>query len=313
VNKRDELVMNAVSGKRANSKGWVRANCPFCELKTGKSDKKLCLGLRVDIGKWHCFRCGSGGLLFASQEELEALGEMRPSVMEADDQERAAMEPPDGFVELFDGHEFSFPGDFMRDYLTGTGFTEDGQRKRELPEATCREARVGAVFDGCGGGCEPRCIRCKIRGRIVVPIFDVGGDAWLGWSARSCWKDATRKYLYPPGMRRAEIMYNQRALHVETDVPAYVVEGVFDSIALWPDGVAVLGKVSREQEEALMTAKRPVVSAFDGDAWREGRALAQKLRHAGVRSGYVRLASGVDPDEVPRDVLDRYAAESLEA
>lgn len=313
MSSRDELVTSAVSGRRANSKGWVRANCPFCELKTGKADKKQCLGLRVDVGKWHCFRCGSGGLLNASEDDLRDLGNMRPVKTAAE--ERIAIEPPEGFTPLFDGKEYSFPGDFMREYLTGKGYTADGDRKRELPEDVCRAAQIGAVFDGCGGACKEngdgvRCTRCKIRGRVVVPILDVDGS-WRGWSARAMWK-ASRKYLYPPGMQRAEILYNPGALRVETNKPVYVVEGVFDVIALWPDAVALLGKASEEQRDMLKDAKRPVVVCLDGDAWREGRALRDWLRLKGRCAGFIRMSAGEDPDEVNRAVLDRFAAESLE-
>jgi DNA primase len=88
---------------------------------------------------------------------------------------------------------------------------------------------------------------------------------------------------------------------------------VFDAIALWPDGVAVLGKPSPMQREAMIQARRPVVVCLDGDAWREAYALATLLRVEGQRAGFVRLGPGVDPDEVPRAELDARAAACLEA
>lgn len=308
----DDLILAAIAGKRPSATGWARGNCPWCEIKTGKPDKKQCLGVLVTVGHWHCFRCGSSGYLHAGNGELEDLA--RDVIISEADREsiRAAMEPPDGFTLLFDGIEFSFAGDLMRDYLTGTGRTLDGDRKRELSESVCKSAGIGAIFSGCGSRCEPRCIRCRIRGRVVVPIFADDGVTWLGWSARALFK-TSRKYLYPPGMQRADLLYNHRALHVETWRPVFVVEGVFDAIALYPDAVAVLGKTSLQQEDALLLAKRPIVVCMDGDAWREGRALSLRLRQKKKHAGFVRLEAGEDPDEVPRDVLDHYAAKSLEA
>ena len=309
---RDAIVLAAISGRRPSRKGWVRANCPFCELSTGKADKKQCLGLRVDTGGWHCFRCGAAGYLHMGEEELAEVANKRPAALTLEEATRA-IEPPDGFVPLFEDDDFA--GDFFRSYLTGTGRTEDGERKRELPEAVCRAAGIGAVYSGCGSDCRAgdpprRCIRCRIRGRVVVPILDADGP-WLGWSARAVFS-SSRKYLYPEDMARADILYNRRALSVETDKPALVVEGVFDALALWPDAVAVLGKPSEPQKEMLRAAARPVVTVMDGDAWREGRALSDWLRFHGRRAGYVRMAPGVDPDEVPRADLERLAAESLE-
>lgn len=309
---RDALVLSAISGRRASAKGWIRANCPFCELSTGKADKKQCLGVQVDSGSWHCFRCGAAGYLHMGEDELEeatrkrrAAPSLGPTIPE--------IEVPDGFVPLFEDPPLG--SEFFRDYLTGVGRTSDGERKRELPEATCREAKIGAVFSGCGVDCRSgdpprRCTRCKLRGRVVVPILDVDGR-WLGWSARAVFP-SSRKYIYPSDMPRAELLYNRAALNVRTEVPALVVEGVFDAIALWPDGVAVLGKTSEAQREYLRAAERPVVVVMDGDAWREGRALSDWLRFHGRRAGYVRMAPGVDPDEVPRADLDRLAAASLE-
>jgi hypothetical protein len=317
VKEESSLVLNAMAGKRPNSKGWARANCPLCELRTGKPDKKLCLGLRVDTGSWHCFRCGAEGFIFRSDMPDNLASFRSTSRVEAKAEPRG-MDPLVGFIPLFgEQRDRSFSADFMREYLTGKGRTPEGERCRELPPATLQEASVGAVFEGCGrdhrAADEPICNRCLARGRIVVPIFDVDGVTWLGWSARATPGLRTlRKYVYARGMARADIMYNERALAVETDVPVFVVEGVFDVLALWPDAVAVLGKPSPEQKEALAEAKRPIVVAFDGDATREGVALARLLRHQGQRAGCVRLAAGTDPDEVPRADLDEWAARSLE-
>jgi hypothetical protein len=303
VSRRDDLVLNAVAGRRANSTGWVRGNCPWCEIQTGKSDRKQCLGLHILTGKWHCFRCGSAGLIQNLPEDLATL-RVDPTI--AVEEQKRAMEPPDGYTPLFDGDD-----DWLvrlaraepLGYLSGRGITD----------ALGSEAKIGAVFDGCGEKCEPCCTRCKLRRRIIVPILAVDGESWLGWSARAWFKNAKRKYLYPAGMRRAEILYNHRALLQETDVPVYVVEGVFDALALWPDAVAVLGKPSPPQKEALVTALRPVVVCLDGDAWREADALTRWLRFNKQRAGFLRLPPETDPDEMDRAELNERAVQSLEA
>lgn len=237
----------------------------------------------------NCFRCGDAGLILDVPEDLET---SRPTVAGKREEGPRPIDPPPGFIPLYEGDGldsmFCYPA---LEYLRGRG----------LPDELGREARVGAVLEG------------RYRGRVVVPIFGLDNETWLGWSARAYFAGATRKYLYPEGMMRAELIYNHRALHVATDRPALVVEGVFDALALWPDGVAVLGKPSPFQVEAFEVAKRPIVTVLDGDAWREGHALARKLRFHGQRAGSIRLPPGVDPDEVDRADLDRWADESLSA
>jgi hypothetical protein len=286
-NRRGDMVLNAVAGRRASNSGWVRGNCPFCEMKTDKPDRKQCLGLHVATGKWHCFRCGSGGIITDLPDDIT---DLKPETPE-DKETRRPVEPPEGFRPIYDG-----------DWLTALMCAAplDYLRGRGLSDELGKEAGIGAVFEG------------KLRGRVVVPIYDLDGGTWLGWSARAWYAGAFRKYLYPSGMMRAELIYNHKALHVATDKPVYVVEGVFDALALWPDAVAVLGKPSSFQVDALEIAKRPVVVCFDGDAWREGDALSRKLRFLGQRAGFIRLGPGIDPDEMDRAELDKLAFESLE-
>ena len=58
---RTDDVLAAVDGRKPTAKGWVRANCPFCEFSYGKVDRTLALSLNTLSGKWHCFRCGERG------------------------------------------------------------------------------------------------------------------------------------------------------------------------------------------------------------------------------------------------------------
>ncbi len=107
-------------------------------------------------------------------------------------------------------------------------------------------------------------------------------------------------YLYPKRMRRPELLYNEPALYVETDVPVLVCEGVFDAAVAFPDSVACLGKPLQAHVEKLRRARRPVVVCLDGDAWEEGWALAQTLKLHGVCAGNLRLPPKTDPEELGR-------------
>lgn len=281
----EELARRALREARPSPTGWWRADCPFCEARTGKADRKKCWGIRKVTGHWHCFRCGASGRL-EGEEFSDAPAPERDVLAEID--------PPEGFALLGEG-----PGATAaslapaRAYLAGRGMT---------PEMV-RAARIGA------------CARGFHYGRVVVPVLADDGH-WLGWVART-WvpkpAPGCRKYLYPTGMARGEVFYNGAALRAPSDSPVLVVEGAFDALALWPDAVATLGTPSAAQLQALALSPRPVAWALDGDAWEQGEAYATRLRVEGQRSGSVRLPPCKDPDQVPLAWLREEAARCIAA
>lgn len=275
-----KAVERALHGARSSLTGWHRANCPECLSRTGKADHKQALSINVRSGVFWCWKCKLKGRL-PNAAELPPGDDPREALP-------ATMEPPPGFVTLAskDGRE-SLALEPARAYA----------RKR-CPEELWLEVAIGACAQGPYGG------------RVIIPILDVDDQTWLGWVGRT-WAPSDRAYTYPKGMNRGNVLYNARALVAETEAPLLVVEGVFDAIHLWPDAVAVLGKASELQMEALAATHRPVVIVLDGDAWMEGYSMATRLKFHGRQAGYVRLPPTLDPDEVPRDWLDNAVRESL--
>ncbi len=266
---------------RTNGDGWGRTNCPFCVFKLGKADRKRCFSVNNQTGFYKCFRCGIAGRL----KGFDSYGYMPPEPVAQQPSTEAAT-PPENYMPIY-----TDPG--------LTAYTLAPARKylasRNLSVAQQAEAKIGACATGRYGQ------------RVVVPLLDSDRETWLGWVARSWKKDAERKYLYPKGMVRS--LYNHAVLLEQSDEPVYVVEGVFDALALWPYAVAVLGKPTEQHIEALISARRPVVMVLDGDAWEEGWALSMRLKMEGQVAGNIRLAPGVDPDEV--DMADLWEAAKM--
>lgn len=207
-----------------------------------------------------------------------------------EEEERPVMEPPSEFYELCRGEgRGSMSLDPARKYLRGRGLAD---------EKLWATARIGACAEGF------------YAGRVIVPVLSPDGD-WLGFVGRAWVKKHDVPYLYPRGMARREVLYNHAALLGEGDRPVFVVEGVMDALALWPDAVAVLGKPSAGQLIALAESPRPIAVALDGDAWAEGEKLAMQLQTEGQRAGNIKLPPGKDPDEVPRQWLDEEARRCL--
>lgn len=263
---------------RTNGSGYARTNCPFCVEKLGKSDRKRCFSVNHDTGFYRCFRCGTSGRLLGFNDPYSPPEEPKPQQPSTE-----AASPPENYLPVYEGDGLTaFTLAPARKYLASRNLSVDQQA----------EAKIGACATGRYGQ------------RVVVPLLDSDRDTWLGWVARSWKKDAERKYLYPRGMVRS--LYNHAILLEESDEPVYVVEGVFDALALWPYAVAVLGKPTEQHIEALISARRPVVMVLDGDAWEEGWALSMRLKMEGQTAGNIRLAPGVDPDEV--DLADLWEA-----
>lgn len=292
----EELLANAAHGKRPTEAGWLRLNCPLCELRIGKGDRRQSMGLSVTSFRFECYRCGATGRLSKPLDEFR--GYEVSGIAARVPQE--VMDPPEGFYAL--GEEPGRSAGVLaeaRDYLAGVG---DSARPKPLTDTLLRESGIGACVSGYWAH------------RIVIPIFDLTGE-WANYSTRlypPYDKGDVKKYLYPKGGRR-NILYNHVALLEETEMPVLVVEGCFDALAHWPHAVAVLGKPTHGHIEALANCQRPVVFALDGDAWEEAWALTLQLRARGQKAGWVKLAPGVDPDEIPTETLMEAAMACLGA
>lgn len=264
-------VESAAAGARASSTGWHRTNCPCCLTRTGKSDYKGALAINARTGVFKCWKCSLKGRMSGKFEDFEREEEVAP----------IKMEPPEHYVTLA-SHEGQ------------TSFSLEPAR-----EYAAKRCDPSMWFEiGIGG-----CARGYYAGRVIVPIYDLDDQTWAGWVGRT-WYPSEKAYTYPKGMNRAAMLYNPRAVYADTEEPLLVVEGVFDAIHLWPNAVAILGKASEPQMEALASSNRPIVMVLDGDAWMEGWSMAAVLKLRGRVAGSVRLPPTLDPDEVPRDWLD---------
>jgi hypothetical protein len=278
----DDIARRAIRDiERVSDKGWGRVPCPFCLSKTGKLDRRRSFGFNIDSGEYHCFKCGIRGRLLSER------GEVKERIVDRRDRsEDPELGPPDGYTPLW------------REPGLGSMVFEPALKylaRRGVGSQTIEEARIGACVDG------------RLRGRVVVPAFDDGGE-WYGWVAR-LWNNPPRgsrtaKYLTADGMDTYRRLFNESALDVETDDPLILVEGVYDALPLWPEASAFFGKPADGQFDRLCSARRPLVVALDGDAWIEAEMLALRLSLQDVRAGWLKLPPTRDPgDMAPSKIL----------
>jgi len=270
---REAVIQLALSGD-AGLSGWVRGDCPFCVVRTGKQDRRRSLGVNVTNGFYVCHKCEVKG-------KVEVASVVQSSVFVAD--EKKEIEKPEGYVPLWrepglNAHVFAD----ARCYLRGRGFG------RAIWDAV----RIGAVYEG------------YFEKRIVVPLFKTKKRIDLvGWVARDWTGSALRKYLYPQGMDRTETMFEGWRLFEESQEPLMIVEGVFDALPYYGHAIAVLGKPTYGQIELMKKSTRTMIVVLDGDAWETGYALAQKLKLNTNKAAYVKLPAGEDPASVDREWL----------
>lgn len=303
-----DLLNSVLPDAKLTASGWWVTRCPFCIARVGTPGRGRKLGVRDDTGVYHCFRCGAVGKVpGARARDLKRMTEQR-AAQRVGPVENEAFSFPESFTTLHDEPGRSALSlEDARAYVAGRKVSDDVQRA----------VRLGA------------CTRGKFAGRVVVPLFpdlthDVVGpqkgstpDLWgfigRAWVAK---EDCDTPYLYPMGMPKGVVLYNQPALWRATEEPLGVVEGSFDTFPLYPDGAAVLGDVgdmSDEQFWMLVDARRPVCAIPDGDAWAKGLGIALRLRIEGQRAGCVVLPPKTDPDEVPTDLLREHMRRAIEA
>lgn len=276
---RQDNVLEAIQYGSKSSKGW-RARCPFC-VRQGHQTKKQNLYVSAKSGKWFCYRCHSVGYLDGYDHEAheEELGEI------------ATFAPPRGWTPLGWGEgASSMFASQAREYA----------HKRGLSTVLMQTAQVGISTLPPENPEE----ELDWRGRLIIPILDAEHKTWVGFVGRDYTGRLEPTYQYPDGMSRGRILYNARSLLEVTDEPVLVVEGVLDALQFWPDAVAVLGTWTKQHVALLAQSNRPVLAVLDGDAWRKGEGLSLALKLAGVRSGWLRLPPGMDPDEIKPWILN---------
>jgi hypothetical protein len=267
-------VAEALKHARHSGTGWWRADCPLCLKRTGKADRKQALAINIHSGVYVCWKCqATGSIKTKGMDSVipDEIIENTPPVILQDT-------PPPGYTPLAGDRSMSLGP--ARAYAA-----------KRCPEERWAEVGIGA------------CISGKYAGRVIVPVMTEDGRDWVGWVGRT-WFKSDRAYSYPKGMNRGDVLYRGAQLWEHTDEPLIVVEGVFDALYMWPHGVALLGKASEYQMEALFESPRPVVIILDGDAWEEAYAMKLRLQlHGKKHVGHVRLPPKKDPDDMPRDWL----------
>jgi hypothetical protein len=253
---------------------WIGVECPFC----GGGSNRPGLGFSFQSHRWGtCWKCGPHSLwdvLTAYEVPRERirglLGQLSPERRQSQPETRGKLELPAGLGELGRAH---------RRYLEGRGFDPD---------------ELAQLWGLRGIG-----VAASLAWRIFIPIRRDGET--VSWTTRALSNDVPPTERYRGAGRgqesvpRAEVLFGEE--YVRHGV--VVTEGPFDVFAVGPGAVCTCGTgFSRGQVRRLVRYPIRVV-AFDRDAGRRARQLADALSPF-PGSTYLVQLSGKDPAETPR-------------
>ena len=144
--------------------------------------------------------------------------------------------------------------------------------------------------------------------RVVFPIHDSAGQL-VGYAGRRL-DGGEPRYLFPPGFRKSQVVFNLHRAVKEAAGCAVVVEGFFDCLRVhqagYPNVVALLGVSLSEVQEQLLVERFPrLVLMLDGDeAGRRGsQQLAARLKGK-VSLSVVEVPSGRQPDQLSSEEME---------
>ncbi|MGH7570545.1 MAG: DNA primase [Gemmatimonadota bacterium] len=319
--------------------------CPFHAEKTPS------FTVTPEKQMYYCFGCQAGGNAFTFLMQHEKLEFPDAARVLADRvgveiPEPAAAEGPDPHAALYLANRLAAEfyhrrlleaddGEPARAYLEGRkirretwemfllGWAPDSwealieeAKRQKVDVETLAEAGLAARSDRTGGWYD------RFRGRVCCPIRTVGGKV-VALSGRRL-DDEEPKYLNSsdtPVFSKGSMLYNLDLARgpIRRAGAVVVVEGNFDVVGLAQAGfrnvVAPLGTaLTQTQARILRRYTRTAYLANDGDPAGERAAFraADLLLGAGFAVRIVRIAAGMDPDQLVRDGGPAAFEEALE-
>lgn len=309
-----------------------KTNCPFHNEKT----PSFIISPERQI--WHCFGCGKGGDAFTFlmeyenmefPEALRALAKRAGVTLKESSFRQGQYSEKENIFSLnnqalkfynyiltkhpvgknalsylidkrklnkgiIDTFQLGFApraGSALSDYL----LKKKNYKTRDLLSAGLSFEKNGRLYD-------------FFRGRIIFPLFDHRGNV-TGFSARALSDKDQPKYLNT----KETAVYHKGSMFFGLDIAkeeikknqdAIIVEGEFDAIALFMEGiknaVAIKGTALTENQVALLSRFTPKVSLCldqDNAGFEATRRSLEVLEKKGLSASIVIVKDGKDPDE----------------
>lgn len=164
--------------------------------------------------------------------------------------------------------------------------------KRGVPESSWSLWRIGYAAAG------------RYAGRVIVPSFDRNGEPNF-FSARAI-DDRKPPYILPDCDK--DVVSNEHMVDWRSSI--YLVEGVFDQIAVGPQAICLWGtSLLPNQIDTIVRRSPPHVRiCLDPDAMSKSIMIAERLLSYDINCSIIRYA-GKDPAAVGADVIKKATAQ----
>jgi len=267
----------------------------FCPFHDDKGSSKKGFNVNLETGLWYCYSGCGGGTAGQFVNRL-GLDEFIPDtdydrVIELVDVLRSD-------IEQIDKGDMGYPDGFK--FVTGTDDSVIGKKafeyllERGLSVEQLITLRIGYCYTG------------RYRGRIIVPILDEEGHVEY-FVARAFFMASGPPYLNPSNKSgyktKQDVLFNYHIAKSKSQI--VLCEGVFDAIAVGPQGVCIFGKSLSPLQGKMLRASdaKTIVIALDEDAKQPAIELAYEMRGFGKQIKFAMLPSGHDPGDMDRMTL----------
>ena len=266
----------------------ITVRCPSC----GDSQKKK-LAINLETWKYHCWVCGLKGntlvSLLKKHGDRSQIDEFRVTflnsrilISDAIPTEEQKVELPDGFTPLVTCLSSKNPNvRAIKRYLEKRGLTE-----REL-----WKFRVGVSESG------------KFSRRPIFASLDTDGELNYYVSRTIDGKSGLR-YLNSTADKTG-IVFND--CDIDWDKKVYLVEGIFDLIALKENGTCLLGSSISENSllfKKIVANESDVVLCLDNDMLKKTGRIADLLESYGCNVEVMNTSAAKDIAEMNPDQLE---------
>ena len=265
----------------------ITISCPTC----GSASKKK-LAINLDTWKYHCWVCSARGNSLVSLLRKHSSRDvvdyyrshfLNQSLMHADGVEpiEEKVHLPDAFCPIVCAKKLLPDQKAVVKYLNKRGLTEHDMWKY----------RVGFSSDS------------KFARRAIFASLDTEGDVNY-FVSRSVDNSSRFRYLNASADKTA-IIFND--IDIDWDKKIFLVEGVFDLIALKENGTCLLGSSLTENSllfKKIVANESDVVLCLDNDMVKKTGKIADLLTEYGCNVSVMNTSSAKDLGEMTREQIE---------
>jgi len=252
------------------SRGQISFDCPVCSFDIkglDDGDGKGNLEINYQKNVYKCWACSETNYThgriqklikkYGSDSDLSQFNLIFPDSFGGKSEEIRLNRLPEEFISFQDSNKNSLQHKQAVNYLYKRGITDDMIQKYRLGYAT------SGVY----------------KFRIIAPSFDKNNR--INYFVARSYVKTKLKYKNPEASKEL-IIFNEHLIDWRKDV--YLVEGVFDMFFL-DNAIPILGKVISDKlwQKLYEDSQSDIIICLDGDAWRDGVKLYDKLNGGKLR------------------------------